>query len=265
MVVRRVLSIVLAGSAACGLLAGCSGDGSSNSAAPRTFLNITGNWGFTATSTTYQGATAPVGVQLTAANGAVTGIAHIFSSCYAITDNVPLTGTEDYDGNLSLTSSSVNGNVLTITAKLASATAVSSGTYSIAANTGCKDSGTINGSTVAPVSGTYKGTVKSLANSATFPVTAALTQSSTADVNGFEHLTGSVSFMGSPCVTTSTINNTATNTEVIGNLYLAMFSSGGSPNVLTYGTLSADAKTLNVTYQLGNCAGDYGSGILTLQ
>lgn len=244
------------------VLAGCSGDGKTSR--PPSYPNVNGNWGITASSSVYQGAITPVGVQLTENNGSVSGIAHLVSACYAITDTVPLTGSEDSSGNLTLTSSAVNNQVLSITGNVSSASSLTGGTYSIAGGCGANDKGTVAGGMVSSISGTYTGTLKSLANNASYPISAALTQSTTVDTNGFEHLAGTATFTGSSCFTAPTIATPTSDSNVIGNVFAANLTEGKNI-VQVAGTLSADAKTLTVKYTTTNCKGDYGTGVLTRQ
>ena len=247
------------------VLLGCSGV-TNVSNPPATYLSVTGDWGLTATSTVVANSTFPVGVDLTSNQGSVSGIAHLSSSCYPIATNVPLTGTIDTSGNIALTSSSVNGQVLTVTGKTSTGADFTSGTYAVAGGCAAGDKGTVAGSEVPAVTGTYTGTVKSVSGPSV-GVTALLTQTVTPDANGFLHLSGTAAFTGSPCFTQTTIATPATDTNILG-LYLAANFTSSNPSAVieTVGSISADGKTLTISYQVvgGACAGDTGSGSLVL-
>lgn len=234
--------------------------------APAVPLNITGNWALTAASSVALGSTFPVSVYLTSTNGIVTGIAHITSSCYAMATNVPLSGNVDAAGNVSLLSASVNSQVLSVTGKGATASLLQSGTYSVVGGCAGGDKGTVSGSTVAAVNGTYAGNF-STPLGLVVPVTAKITET-VVDSNGFLHLGGTLSFTGSPCFTQAAITTAATDTQLLGAHLTANFTVTSPAAVIaTSGSVSADGKALSVIYQIlgGNCTGEIGSGILTLQ
>jgi hypothetical protein len=233
-----------------------------------TYPSLTGNWGITAASTATVGASFPVGVYLTSSQSSVSGIAHLVSSCYWVTVNVPLTGTVDTGGNLALMSTSVNGQVLSVNAKI-SGTTIASGTYSVAGGCAAGDKGTLSGGVVAGVNGTYAGTVKSVSG-LSIQVSAQLAQTSMPDANGFLHLSGKATFTGSPCFTQTTIATPAIDSDSLGLYYVADFTAP-SPSTAVVGTagyVSADGKTITLEYGVkggGVCNGDTGTGTLTLQ
>jgi hypothetical protein len=251
---------------------GCSG-GMTTTPAPTptptpTFLNLTGDWGVTATSTVTAGSTFTIGVYLSSTQGSVSGIAHVFTltPCYLPNLNVPLTGTIDTSGNISLVSSTVANEVLTITGKTTNGTSLASGTYSVAGGCLGGDKGTLAGGIVPAVTGTYSGSVHSLSG-ITIGVVAQLMQTSVPDVNGFLHLSGTAAFTGSPCLTQASIATPTADSNVIG-LYDVTDFTIATPTtfILTNGTLSADGKTITITYDVigGMCSGDSGSGSLVL-
>src|SRR4051794_4413298 len=92
--------------------AGCGGGGESNATPPTplSYPNLDGNWNITATSTVYAGLATPIGASLSNVKGSITGAAHIFkSSCYTIETDLPVTGTMDTKGNVSVKSPLING------------------------------------------------------------------------------------------------------------------------------------------------------------
>jgi hypothetical protein len=98
--------------------------------------------------------------------------------CYNIADPIPLSGTIDAQGNISVTSAAIRGQVLSFTGVLASdRSSVSLGTYTFKG--GCADgqSGLLTGVKFKPIGGVYSGTLG--ATNSSIAVSADLTQSPT--------------------------------------------------------------------------------------
>src|ERR1017187_9893636 len=122
----------------------------------------------------------PVGVVFTTTNGAVSGLAIMQAAvpqyCMAgIPCGFPevflggnLTGTVDESGNFSLTASSPYPSTLALTGKVSGGELT--GTFSLAAGAST-DQGTVSGTSVQPIDGTYIGVVTSPITGASLNVT----------------------------------------------------------------------------------------------
>jgi hypothetical protein len=215
----------------------------------------------------------PVGVVFTTANGAVSGLAIMQAAvpqyCMAgIPCGFPevflggnLTGTVDESDNFSLTASSQYPSTLTLTGKVSGSQLT--GTYSVTAGAST-DQGTISGTSIQPIGGTYTGVVTS-STGTSLNITAVLTQGSTPGSNGVLPLSGTVNFGGYSCFSSTTVS---TGSAVLGEGYgLTLVPTNTSASVGAEGGVSPDAKTLTFAFSVfgGGCAFDYGSGTLTRQ
>jgi hypothetical protein len=278
----RATAIAAASMAAALCLAGCTLPTPISGA-----TGITGNWELIATSTQtpFAGGANPIGIYLTASAGVVTGIPWVQEafpaiSCSPITaacenpfEGVggPMAGTIDAAGDLTLSSLAVYPNepILTITGKIANNNTLAGATYTV---TGIPfpDQGTVTGSMIAPVNGTYVGTVVSNYTGLSLGVSMTVAELPGPDSGGFLHLSGSANFTGSPCFSALTeAGPPATYSGMLGSSLTVNFVGATSPNVsvVALGTLSPDAKTIQFQYGVvgGGCATDFGKGPLTLQ
>ena len=216
----------------------------------------------------------PVGVVFTTTNGAVSGLAIMQAAVPAFCmAGVPcgfpeiflggnLTGTVDESGNFSLAASSLYPSTLTLTGKVSGGELT--GTYSVTAGTSTNQ-GTISGTSIQPIGGTYTGVVTSSITGASLNVTAALTQGSTPGSNGVLPLSGTVNFGNYSCFSSTTVS---TGSAVLGEGYgLTLVPTNTSASVGAEGAVSPDAKTLTFSYAVfgGGCAFDDGTGTLTRQ
>jgi hypothetical protein len=252
---------------------------------PTPTFGIAGNWELSAKSTesvdNFAGGTTPLGISLTlGSGGSLSGTFDLqvpvpqlcTPTCCGIpfsSVNPALSGTIDENGNVVLKSMRAStGDVLSITAKMSNAT-LQNGAYAISG--GCADKGTISGSKIPALHGTYSGNVSSSANSDNLGVAVTLNQTPTADASGFFHLTGAAKFSGSSCFSTTTIESpSATSTFFAGSEWQAQFipTGGPPPYIAASGALSPDGKTLTFNYVVtsgSSCDGNYGKGTLTLQ
>jgi hypothetical protein len=164
-------------------------------------LKVTqGNWAFSASSTAklVNAPTFVIGGNLTQSGNTLTGTMYIDHSGCIAPQTVIFTGTVK-DKNVTLTSQSFSGQVITVTASGSQDSL--SGTYTVTG--GCVDSGTVTANAVPSISGTWSGTV--LVNTSPTTMTVVLTQASTASADGTFALTGSVSYVGSVCPATATL------------------------------------------------------------
>jgi len=252
-------------------------------------VDITGNWELTLTDTS--GGIAPIGIYLTQSGSTISGYAWVqmaFPMCIAANGipcafpfgviNPNITGTIDTNGNIVMNSTtggsspatfSVNANTTTDTAL--------SGTYSITLTTPtatANDSGSVIGTLIAPLDGTYTGTVVSTYTGQSMGVTTTLNQSSSLNSRNFLSVTASAIFTGSPCFTTATMQGPAdTYSGFLGNSFSVSLvsTSNSSMYIAEMGSVSPDAKTIQFTYSVVNLSGngcikdDIGTGTLTRQ
>lgn len=255
--------------------------------------SVTGNWELTANSTAagYGNGGDPIGIYLTQSGSTVSGIAWVqeaFPMCIGANGipcafpfgviNTNLTGTIDSGGNITLGSATGGSSPVVFSiAAAASTDGTLTGTYSITQTTPlttASDSGTITGNMIAPLNGTYAGTVVSTYTGQSMGVTTTLNQTAAPDSNGFLRVTASATtFTGSPCLTTLVMAGpAATYSGFLGSAFSVTLVSTTNANdfVGIGGGLSPDAKTMQVYYGTaklpgGTCTDDYGEGTLTRQ
>ncbi|HKE30280.1 MAG TPA: hypothetical protein VKD65_01055 [Candidatus Angelobacter sp.] len=145
------------------LLACGGGGGNMTTTNPPPFIIMSGNFSMTATSQTVSNTIFIGGAIQSDSSGHVTATMHtndINFSCFDNISGITLTGSLSPQGQLSLTSSSINGQTLTISAMVSSdGKTISNGTYSVSGN-GCLptgDHGTLTGAAVQLVAGTFNG------------------------------------------------------------------------------------------------------------
>jgi len=193
------------------LMAGCG----PNLFTAATDVSGTGNW-FVAGS--YN--TPVVGIRLylfggslTNVSGQISGTFHAYTSCFAngATD-IPYTGTLDETHQLSVTSSPVNGQVLSLSGTLSpDGSVLNSASFSVIG--GCSGnivSGTFNEGpgALAQTQATRVGSLTRTwvtAGESRPSFTENLVQSTTPDTHGNYALTGTVTVQGSPCFTQGTL------------------------------------------------------------
>jgi hypothetical protein len=267
-------------------LAGCGGSVTTTLGNPGPDgSGITGNWQLALTSTGYGSTT--YGIYLTQAGSAVSGIIgdqDAYPDCWSPpappcafpfgTIDLVLSGTIDSAGKLTLNSNpAYEGGSFSITASTVRSTLI--GTYSTTLVTTSpagtwSDQGTISGTKIGTLSGTYKGTVTSAAGVST-SIATTLSQSASPNAYGFLEVSGSADFTGSSCFTSATILSSDLGAFIGNDIMFVNFVPANSPSttIKLFGTLSADTKTLDVTYLWvtgGACDGeDLGTGTLTLQ
>lgn len=268
----RVLPCVLLAASLCGC-GGGSMTGSKPVTPPDTppppVPAMNGNWEILANSqvanTTYEG-----GGSFSTNGTAVTGVLHfVNSSCYLASQkgsttfvDIPITGTLSSKGNLTASSSAVNGQTLEFSGTWSNG-AISSGTYSITGGCADGDHGTVTGFPVPSLTGTYSGTFVSTTG-VQVKATVSLTQSST-DNDGFYALTGSASFSGSPCFSSGTVE-AGPYSFVVGGYIQLPIDTTTSDLVLFQGSVTdSTGKTISGNYSVTGavCSGDSGTGSAT--
>lgn len=216
-----------------------------------------GNWSMTATPS--GAATFYIGGNLTQSGTNLVGTMYVVNSlCYSSSQTVAFTGTVK-GKNVTLTSASVGGEVITVTA---TGTAGSlTGTYSIAGGTTCNgETGTIAGTPVPSISATWSGPITGSGGS-NVTLAIAFAQAATASADGTFALTGNVTFTNSSCSLTGTVNS-----SFIAGPYLVVNGTtnevDGSTGNFTYTQVllnnAASPTSMQGTYSVtfGLCAGD---------
>jgi hypothetical protein len=179
--------------------------------------------------------------------------------CYNIVDPIPLSGTIDAPGNISVTSAAVRGQVLSFTGVLAAdRSSVSLGTYVFKG--GCADghSGLLTGVKFKPIGGIYNGTLTE--PSASVAVSADLTQSTNSDGGGFLEVKGTVNYTGA-----CTENFTVSSSELAGRFIQLQLGAEDGSNTTVYGNVDANGSKLQLADYEGGCNGFNGVGVLSLE
>jgi hypothetical protein len=231
------------------LLGGCGGRGISVPPQPPT-LNIAGNWQFSATSTVSGMPAVTIAGSINQSGVSVSGAVHLDgSNCFDHLTTVNLTGVLT-GSNISLTSISVDGQVITFTASIADNALI--GTYTI--NGGCAngDQGAIQGIRMPSITSTFNGTFTTTGEEA-FDGVASVIQGSASSLGAFG-LTGTVAFQ-SPCFSSGTIKpgTFPSGSFIIGaTVALQIETSNGTVTFLgtanqTTGEISGDYTVLGGT------------------
>lgn len=247
------------------LTLGCGGGSSANPPTPSTPSFASGNWVITVGSTILTGITY-VGGNLTQSGTSVSGIMHVHgSSCYDLDlmTDIPVSGSVDSSGAFTLASSSVSGQVITVTGTISgTGNKVFTGNYTILGGCASGDKGIVSGAWVPSITGTWKAT--EVSGSTTVSVTSAVTQSATADVHGMFPLSGTFTFTatgGSSCSNSATIRGG--NSFIVGDFIYVEADTKDFNNtngVLEWGAYvdnppTATSFTGIYQYQSGACTG----------
>lgn len=260
-------------------LAGCTLPSTSPTESNPVDSAITGNWEITLNSTAY-GVPYPFGIYLTQTGSTVSGIGSWAGEAFP-TDcpasgpcagypfvmlSPTLSGTIGAGGSIVLTStaSSSNAAVLSITASTTSST-TSAGSFTLATPTTAIDHGPVAAVMIAPLNGTYAGTLVSSVTGNSITVTTTLNQTGPA-TSGFLDFSGSADLTGVSCIgsVAMPVSGNFLGSQLSINLLPANLPGSG---IYLNGTISPDAKTIAVNYESvsSGCADDFASGTLTLQ
>jgi len=194
----------------------------------------------------------------------ITGMLNVFTSlCYPPGINlVPVSGTIGAGSDVSLTSSPVGGQVLTIAGVMSSdRRALLNATYVIEGGCGDGEHGTMTGFMVPSFTNTYTGTLTSFPAGKATNVTLSLTQSPGADAAGFFHVTsGPATFVNSTCFSSGTLS--PARSLIFGSHLAVTFDTNDGGQVIL-DTVLADPsdKIIAGTYRVlsGSCAGEGGT------
>ncbi len=233
--------------------------------------SLTGNWQITATTTSGAPPFSALTGSFLEGTPGTTGQTPLFAilqavnpnSCFIGLTTVPLEGTLT-GSSLSLLSLSDSGQYVNISGTSGSTQNTFTGNFSI--SDGCANGvkGSLSGTKIAPLSGTYSGpwTLGSGGN----PLTLTLSQDSSADGLGYFHLQGSAAFTGLTCFTSGTLESSVS--TISGQEVQMTFTTNEmNPSMVTMsGSLDPAAMTLTLTsIQVisGSCSGDSGTASLT--
>ncbi len=274
---RLTANLFFAALLACVFVTGC-GVGSAFSGTPPGAASLAGNWEFGAVpvAATPPAVAIPIGIYLTANGSVLSGTpwAQIpvpqscqGSCCGGPFANIhsPLSGAIDTQGNLKLQSAPSAPTVFSLTGQVIFGS-LGNGTYTISG--ACTGQGSISGSHIPALTGTWAGVLKSSSKNNSFRVSLTLRQTTAPDASGFLHFSGSAVFTGSPCFTTAAIPvPTETNSHFLGNLFSAGLTAPDGSSISIAGNLSSSGTSLTVSYAVsgGGCNQDLGAGTLTIQ
>jgi hypothetical protein len=186
---------------------------------------------------------------LTLSSNSIAGVAHFQSytvsiPCPGFFDDLPLSGTIDGQGNVSIKSSAVMGVVLSLNGVLASDRAsLSNGSYQFTGECMNGATGPLTGVKVEPLTGLYAGTMQWSGN--TVNVSAQLTQASQSDRDGFFGLSGTVT-LENICAETFTLNGASLpGASVVGGVVHLYSNTGTSLEALT-GVMDPQAQQIEL-------------------
>ena len=248
---------------------------------PSTPANVTGNWQFTAVLN--GGGTVPIAAYLTSTDGVVSGTAYVniaipasctVTGCCGVafaSFNPSLTGAIDAKNNLTLGSAVPNGGpVFTMTGTVSGGT-LTNGSFTLTSSCSAQNAqGTITGTMYPTLNGTYAGTLTSQTSGQSFAISATFDQSATLNSRGFFNVNGTVNFTGYPCMTSAAVATPLDmNSGFIGNNFSVTMNAVPGGDLIGFGALSPDGKTLAFQYFFilmgSSCNNDTGTGSLTLQ
>jgi hypothetical protein len=122
-------------------------------------LNLSGNWEFSTTSTVPEMPPVTIAGNMAQSGGSLNGVVHVDgSNCFDQQTAIHLTG-ELADSNISLTSASVAGQIITLTGSVTDTTLA--GTYAIHGGCANGDQGNVGGFRVPPISGRWRFNLES--------------------------------------------------------------------------------------------------------
>jgi len=258
--------------------------GQSTTPAPQPSYSMNGNWDFLATSSKFAGVSLEMGGILTTTGSNVAGTLFVGNvkgaSCFSSLQPVPVTGTISNSGSVSVASSAVNNQIITVIGNLtAGGSSVTGATYSVSSGTGSTqgcaagDQGTVAAGVAFPLSPVYTGSITSLSTGDVFPVTVNLTEQ-TDSFNSAPYLTlsGQISVTGSPCFSKATLVpgvtiNGQVDNIVFGNELGFIVPIGNTTsfaqNLVVGGNITQGGSMLQGAYAISSGQCD-DSGVVTL-
>ena len=248
------------------LLAVCGCGGGSTAATTSTVPPIlaSGNWALVLFSQSNPPLPLTLGGSLIQQGNSVLGVLHApTSSCFdPMLDDLVVSGSVDGQ-TVTFSTEPVRGQTITISTTVKSAGGISalSGTYTFSGSTCIGATGTASGFLIPPLTGIFAGPVT---GSLTGNVTANLTQTGP-DEHGFFHLSGNLTFSGSPCFTSGTIVSSSLS-GIVADFSITT-NDGGHTAVAGLNSLLGITPSFGIspTVETGTCAGLAGDGSLTKQ
>jgi len=248
-------------------LAGCGGGGSGDGGGtnpPPPAPNVTGNWQFYANSQVTAGSDFEVYGFVNNSGNTVTARVRTPFDCFQISDIISLSGTYS-NGQITLTSTPVSGQTITIEGQLTSSAVT--GSYSISGGCADGDRGALTGFKVPSFSGNWAGTFTSdlLGMPGTTQVAAAFTQGGEdLDLLGLAELRGTASFTGTSCTYPVTIGDGAI---VYGVHFRSVIMTSEGVTIRFDGTANESITEITGNYRFsgGACSQETGTGTLTRQ
>jgi hypothetical protein len=189
-------------------------------------------------------------------SGVVSGTIHVLnSSCYSFSTDVPVSGNISTAGAITLISSAISGQTIEVSGSITSGI-LTSGSYTITGGCADGDNGTVTGFSTPSYSHTYTG---GFVNAAP-PETAVkiVAEQYGPDSDGLYHVSGTATFIDSPCFAGGTISNSA-----MAGSYLAVQITTTNGNIVFAGYLSdSTGREIIGAYQVisGRCMGSSGFG-----
>jgi hypothetical protein len=216
-----------------------------------------------------------VGGNLTQSGSSVTGTMYFFNSC--IDPSTPVNFTGSVSGTkVTLTSASVEGEVITVVASgtTTSATSALTGTYTVSGGCDDGDTGTVTATAVAPISGTWAGSLSNCGAGRNGCVNATisidLTQATAVSADGTFALTGNVTYTNSACSVSGTITGGSVTGQFV-MLNVSTLDQNQGNGSFTYGLAQLDSPTTPAnttgTYSVtfGECSDNAQTLTLTKQ
>lgn len=225
-------------------------------------LDIVTNWQFTSTSAVSGRPPLTISGSIDQSGNSVTGAVHVEGSgCFDRQTTVRLTGTLT-SSNLSLTSTSVAGQVTTFTGSFTSGTFT--GTYAIDGGCADGDHGSVTGAEIPYLANILNGTF-STSGGGTFSVTGDEAQNASADPEGSFAVSGKVTFNTS-CFTSGTITPGAfpSGSFIMGTT-VALVIETGNGTLVFLGTLDRDKGEISGDYTVsGGTCDQSGKAVLVV-
>jgi hypothetical protein len=263
------------------LLCGCGGGGYQGptggapggaggvaSPPPSSGPNIAGNWQFSTTSVVGM-APATISGSIAQSGSSVSGAAHLDGlKCFDRLTTIGLTGTLT-GSNISVTSTSVDGQVTTLTGSISDdalngADSALAGTYTIDGGCANGDHGNVTGIRIPFIANILNGTFTT-SGGETFDVVGDEAQFGTASSEGSFGITGTVTF-STPCFSSGTITpGTFPSGSFIIGTSVALEIETGNGTVTFLGTLNRDRSEIRGNYTVGGgTCDDTGTAVLVV-
>jgi hypothetical protein len=257
---RRIA--VLLGAVTLGALAvGCDGGGGTLDPPPDR-LNVAGNWQFSTTSAVAGRPPLSIAGNITQTSSSISGAVHVDgSSCFDQQTTIDLTGTLA-DSNLTLTSASIDGQVIRFTGRITDNTLA--GTY--ATNGGCAngDQGSVGGFKLPVLDGRW--TVKFDSRSEERWTGVAMLTQGSAGPEGSLGITGTVD-VNLRCFSGTIGSGAFPSPSFIMGDSVALTIETGEGTLVFGGTVNEAGTSITGSHHVvgGSCDGEFGRGTLGRQ